>query len=230
MTTFKEIASLLSQGATSHASWLKPSQKTLEKLSNLDSSKDKELVKLLDDGIGVLMKISSQERGGSENENFHYDSHHVKDAPAGTIVGLHGSVIHAGTGAASNDVRSIVFWTYAEKAKYNNDTQHTKVTVMATIVRKLWSSKDNRDIRLDLLKLLCHCFVTTDTSHQKTCPGCFINYGGLRDLLTSINDCPNNEKDTVESLLKGCLHDEFLNLRAGRAQRRDENKTNPQDI
>ena len=70
MTTFKEIATLLSQEATSHASWLKPSQKTLEKLANLDSSKDKELVKLFDDGIRVLMKISSQERGGSKNENF----------------------------------------------------------------------------------------------------------------------------------------------------------------
>ena len=158
---------------------------------------------------------------------FDYQSICVSDAPAGTIISLQGSVQHAGSGIKADRVRSILFWTYGN-TKYSGDTQYTKLTIGVTLVQELWK---NKTVRLELLKLLYYCFVTTDTSFQRTCVGCFLEYRRVSQFFTDLNDINKNDVQSVLTVLHRYCDDDQLffppekvNHRQKRAEKRSSRK------
>ena len=208
-----DVVRLLCEGAKSHASWLEPSMELKEKMEKID---DKEILKMWKDGKGELFRISEGSEGENASPFFHAKSKHICDAPAGTIGGLHGNVIHAGSGVAEGDTRNVLFWTYSEKSKYDGNTQHTKVTVVRQLIEVLWKSSDSRS-RLDLLKLLYYCFSTVNVSYQKTCTGTFVSFPIMVELLKSLNkqnqkqvDDEQRETDVLTLLKSYCRHDDFF--------------------
>ena len=149
----------------------------------------------------------------------------VSDAPAGTIVSLHGNVQHAGSGIDENNTRSILFWTHGSSS-YGTDVQHTKVTVAVTLVQELWK---HSSIRLELMKLLYYCFITTGISHRETCIGCFASaHCCMPKLFADLNKVSCNDVESVLAVLEICCKDDDLfrapNKRLERSKKRSDAK------
>ena len=74
----------------------------------------------------------------------------------------------------------------------------------------------------ELLKLLFHCFNTTDTSCQETCPGCFQSHRGIPKLLASLNDCNKDDKESVFHVLNGFLEDDYIFAKPSQNDKRNK--------
>jgi len=172
--------------------------------------------------VGELLRISE---GENVSSSFRLNSKHICDAPAGTIGGLHGNVMHAGTGATEGDTRNVLFWTHSKIGACNGNTQHTKLTVVVELIIVLWKSS-NFQLRLDLLKLLYCCFSTVNTSYQKTCSGTFHRFPKMTQLLVDLNkqnekkdDHEQHKNDVLRLLESHCRGDDFFKDKTQEKQR-----------
>ena len=229
ITNTKELAEVLmigtkchSSGNRNHPNWLVPSEKLVDLITGM--SQKSVTCKNIAKGLGELFKISTANKS-KKCDCLDYESVHVSDVSAGTILSLHGNVQHAGSGIEDENTRSILFWTYGNSL-YDTDVQHTKLTVAVTMVQELWM---HSSVRLELLKLLYYCFITTDLSYRQTCIGCFTSaYSGVPKLFADFNNVPDNHVESVLAVLGPCCKDDELfkepNKRAQRFKKRsDEN-------
>jgi len=187
-------------------------------------SPNSETGQYISNGLAELVKISSNRIPRSKDSD--YESQYISDSFAGTIVSTEGNVIHSGAGVLGGNIRNVLFYTYTNhirKGKYNPDVQYTKLNVLCAIIQDLWK---NRDIRLDLLKLMYYCFDTTNITYQTTCAGCFTDFIGFYKLLIHLNTLDavkrSNETNILEILKGFCNDDDFMkkNSRNERAKKR----------
>ena len=204
LDNLKDVANFLINGATQHKLWLEPQSSNLvTMIEKLPVTSD--TAKYIDNGLGELFKISSNEN--SRYEDYDYQSKYISDCPAGTIVSTEGNVIHAGTGTSQGNIRNILFFTYSKGKKYDTDVQYTKLSVIATLMKDLWNMQN---VRLDLLKLLYYCFDTTSITYQETCVGCFRHFSGMYKMLNTLDTLrenkTNNEKNVMDVLAVSYTH------------------------
>ena len=57
-----------------------------------------------------------------ENEYLDWETSQIIDAPIGTMVSMNDSIIHAGPGANSNDIRIVLSWKWTKIGLENYGT------------------------------------------------------------------------------------------------------------
>ena len=144
-------------------------------------------------GFGELFKISSP-RSTSNNESF-WEKKRIRNIPVGSVMALQGNVIHAGSGTNDeDDIRIILFWTWSDKTvrKYNEDIQETKLSIIMEIAREFFETFNDIESRKEMLRIVKHCYDTSDDAYKDTCINTFSNYSNIRKMLSSWKDDVKN--------------------------------------
>jgi len=115
-----------------------------------------------------------------------------------------GGVIHAGSEAEHNDVRTVLFWTWTKKdsLQYNSDVQETKLTLMIQLAQDVWNRlKENGDLKqkTELLRLVYYCFSTSENLYCTTCSNTLRNVKHIPSLL---NEFSKTKHDKVQQIME----------------------------
>ena len=200
------LTSVLLEGTTSESKgyemnqkWMVPSQELIDHIKQLPQST--QTMKNLNDGFGDLFYICNE----STNSNtFDWTSYKVCDVPCGSITMANGGVIHAGSEAEHNDVRTVLFWTWTNKdcLQYNSDVQETKLTLMIQLAQDVWNRlKENGDLKqkTELLTLVYYCFSTSENLYCSTYSNTLRNIKHIPSLL---NEFSKTKHDKVQQIME----------------------------
>ena len=101
---------------------------------------------------------------------------------------LQGNVIHAGSGTKhKDDIQIILFWRWSHKEvpKYDKDIQETKLSVLIEIAKEFFDTFKDIELRKEMLRIVKHCYDTSDEAYRETCINTFSNYRNIGKMLLS---------------------------------------------
>jgi hypothetical protein len=108
----------------------------------------------------------------NENEYkkfFKHVSARLKHAPTCTYTRINGSIVHAGSGIAENQVSSMLLWRGRPpelKEMYDLDVHETRITVMIKIIQHIWH--ENPHLKHQMVGFVYHhIFQTCNAEYRK---------------------------------------------------------------
>ena len=170
-----DVTQILKQATVSTG--LELSDELLQKIDSL--STDSASSKTIKEGYGELFRVCRKDhKKDHTTKDFDWTSTCIVNAQMGTYYSVEGGIIHAGSGARNGDVRVVLFWTWNESdaEEYNRDRQETKLTLIVSIAKDVWSHLDTLALKQQMIELIYYCFWTCEDAYQLTAATTFNDY------------------------------------------------------